>query len=230
MNQLLVLGDRSSHAANYASHIAKRMQAEVLTVNHVLVGEDEELAFDLADHSKTCIIVDSNVYYGSSGLMIDRRFETLLAEANVPLIMVSEDVPIRYSEKFVFLTEPTADDTWAINILAELAGLSAATIMLAQADAPRPLDTDHRKAYRDIMRQKMAKVDYGRIYHYDIPDNCHKDDVSFLIENCRTEAIAIIHPQPGLMAKNVLQCHFKCSIKGSLKVPLIIFPASLGSK
>jgi len=233
-------GSSASKAVAYASHLAKRVKADILIASLAsLVATpvciDAAGPADVADagehdlhhHAVKYIVVPGDVYYGQSGLMIDPKFEQFLLKANAPVIIVSEDVPVRYTEKFIFLTDITADDHTGLGLLCGLASLSAASVMLTQVNAPRPLDKEQQAVWDTIMRDKISAVDYGRIYHYNIPDHIAQPEMEYLIKDCRAEALALVYPQNGIIDNNTLTCGFKNALLGSLKVPLVIFPASI---
>jgi len=243
MNLILTVTDNGSSATKavaYASHLAKRAKADILIAtltnlagNMVCIDNADEEFITGADehdpqqHDIKYIVVSGNVYYGASGLMVDPKFEQLLLKANAPVIIVSEDVPVRYTEKFIFLTDITADDHSQLDLLCKLAGLSAGSVMLTQPNAPRPLDGMQQSAWNAIMRGKIHTVDYGRIYYYNIPDNIDKPDMEYIVKDCRAEALAVVYPKNGLIDNNTLVCGFKNALIGSLKIPLIVFPSSM---
>lgn len=243
MDLILVItdGDQpANRAVNYAAHLAKRVQADILIASMVnLAGapvnadadididQPEAEVNDLQHPAIKYIIVAGDVYYGASSLMISPKFEQLLLNANAPVIVISEDMPVRYSEKFVFLTEISADDRDAIGQLCQLASISAASVMLTQVNAPRPLDKEQQFAWNAIMRDKITTIDYGRIYHYNIPDEIDKTDMEFVVKECGAEALALVYPQGGIAGDETLICGFKNALYGNLKVPLIIFPSSI---
>ena len=233
-------GSSAKKAVAYASHLAKRLKTDILIAPAAkLIGnaagidaiddaeEPDTCAQDVQHHLVKYIVIAGDVYYGASGLMTDPKLEQLLLNANAPVIIISEDVPVRYTEKFVFLTDITADDSTELGLLCGLADLSAASVMLTQLNAPRLLNREQQAAWDMIMKDKISATDYGRIYHYNIPDNMDKPDIQFIIKNCRAEALAIVHPQGGLIDGNILNFGFKNALYGSLKIPLVIFPSSV---
>lgn len=239
MDLILVItdgGQPAKRAVDYAAHLAKRVQADILLTSMAnLIGVpinvdiDDYPAEPAADEihlpAIKYIVVAGDVYYGASALMLSPKFEQLLLKANAPVIVVSEDVPVRYSEKFVFLTDITVDDRNEIRQLCRLAGLSAASVMLTQVNAPRPLDKEQQLVWNTIMRDKITAIDYGRIYHHNIPDSINNGDMEFIVKECRAEALALVYPQGGIAGDEILICGFKNALHGNLKVPLVIFPS-----
>jgi hypothetical protein len=237
MNKILILSEGpigpTDQIASYAARLAKRINASVQTALTTTVitsspyddGGEKTCFQQLKDRSIKYILVQGDIYYGACTLMIDPKFREVLQETDAPIIIVPPDMPVRYSEKYIFLTDITAEDTYVTAQLCELAAISAASIMLTQVNAPRPLDQAQLNSWNTIMRDKISQTDYGRIYYHYIPDNIDKTDMEYLLKDSRAEALALVYPQPGLLPYHILSFGFRNVIYGSLKVPLIIFPS-----
>lgn len=238
MNTILILSEDhigpTDQIAGYAARIAKRINASVQTalITTLAVSSpydddaDDPYLAQLKDPSIKYILVQGDVYYGTRTLMVDPKFKKLLQQTDAPVIVVPPDMPVRYSEKYVFLTDITADDAHEMDQLCELAGISAASVMLTQVNAPRPLDQKQLNSWNAIMRDKISQTDYGRIYYHYIPDNTDKTDMEYLLKDGRAEALALVYPQQGLLPKQILSFGLKNTIHGNLKVPLVIFTSS----
>jgi len=238
MNTILILSEDhigpTDQIVGYAARLAKRINASVQTVlittlaASSLYDDDTNESYlpQLKSQSIKYILVQGDVYYGTCTLMIDPKFKELLQQTDAPVIVVPPDMPVRYSEKYVFLTDITDDDAQEIGQLCELAGISAASVMLTQINAPRPLDQKQLDSWNVIMREKISQTDYGRIYYHYIPDNINKTDMEYLLKDGRAEALALVYPQQGLLPKQILSFGLKNTIHGNLKIPLVIFTSS----
>jgi len=169
------------------------------------------------------VIVSANLYYSSSALMAGHDYAQVLAHLKVPLIIIPEDQPLRYPEKYAFIGDVQHDYSGYLNTIAALADYSAATIMLTNINTGRPLDNDQELAVRSIMKETINKVNYGRIYYHHIPNQVTKTDVEWLFHNNKFEALVTVYHKNDIY-NNVLEFGFNQKIKGNITVPFIIFP------
>lgn len=224
----------STKAFHYAAHLAKRMNADVLiaplsqlVMKSLAVNSAEDMI--IADDASQLpplkyIVIAGDVYFGASSLIAGPAYEQLLLKSNAPVIIIPEDAPMRYTEKFVFLTDISANDHCEIDQLCRLADLSAGSVMLTQVNAPGQLDREQQTVWDQIMREKISTIAYGRIYHQNIPENSGTTDMDYVIHGFGAETIALAYPQDNILGKELLSFGLWGSLLGSLKIPLILFP------
>jgi len=173
------------------------------------------------------ILLGTNLYYGAASIMLGDTCGNILALSNSPVILVPEDAPVRYAEKYVYLADINTNNVLPLAELAKLAEYSAASIMLVSINAGRPMDADQEKALKLIMKDDISQVDYGRIYYRYLPNNVLKSDTEWLMQDNNFEMLAITYDAQGVI-NPLLQFGFEDKIIGNVNVPLLIYPTKLG--
>jgi nucleotide-binding universal stress UspA family protein len=185
--------------------------------------EFSDSTLEFVDHLEAdYVIMASNIYYGKTSVMTARNIDTVLNCTKSPLIIVPEDAPIRYPEKYAFVNDISRNNFPFLEQLVSLAEISAAELMLVNINNGRPLDTDQERALCTIMKETSHNVDYGRIYHRYPKNEVKKTDVEWLFEDNRFEAIALVYSETDI-CKKILSAVKDEKIRGSIDVPLIIF-------
>jgi hypothetical protein len=192
-------------------------QSDEATVNEAIINFEEnmEIAF---------VVAAVNAYYGASSIMTDKICGELLVSCKSPMILVPEDAPIRYAEKYAFLADITGNNVPTLARLAKLAEHSAAEIMLVNINTGRPLDADQEKAVKLIMKETVHQIEYGRIYYRHLPNSVLKSDVEWLFQDTRFEMLAMVYNRDSIH-KQILRFDYKDKLIGNVNVPLLIYPS-----
>lgn len=169
------------------------------------------------------IIVGSNLYYGASCIMAGYTCRMVMEFANSPVILVPEDAPIRYAEKYAYVADVNGKNVSTLKEIAILATYSAAEVMLVNINTGRPLDEDQENAMKSIMRDTIWQIDYGRIYYRHLPNSVLKSDLEWLMQDNRFEMLAVSYRNHGEIS-SLLQFDHTEKIIGNINVPLLIYP------
>jgi len=170
------------------------------------------------------IILGVNLYYGASSIMVGDTCARLLEFTSCPVILVPEDAPIRYAEKYAFVADINNSNVPILTDLAKLATYSAAEVMLVNINAGRPLDEDQENALRLIMKETISQIDYGRIYYRHLPNSVTKSDMEWLMQDNRFEMLVLPYHKHNVIS-SVLQFNYANKLIGNINVPLLIYPA-----
>jgi nucleotide-binding universal stress UspA family protein len=169
------------------------------------------------------IMLAVSLYYGASSIMAGDTCKKILASSSTPVILVPEDAPIRYTEKYAFVADINNNNVSTLGKVAELAAYSAAEVMLVNINNGRPLDKAQEGALRLIMKETICQIDYGRIYYRHLPNEILKDDMEWLMQDTRFEMLVVVHSKNNTIIP-LLQFNYNNKIVGNIDVPVLIYP------
>lgn len=286
MKTIIVFTDhskQSAHAAKYAIHLAKKIEANVLLSNVITLPnavlalhtyelndgfEDQPSAYnnkllnlcsllenELAEKALpgkfspavycqseempfseainyfeetldvAFIVLGVNLYYGASSIIAGDTCGKVLAFSKCPVILVPEDAPIRYAEKYAFMADINNNNVSILTEVAKLAAYSAAELMLVNINNGRPLDGDQENAVRSIMKETIHQIDYGRIYYRHLPNEVTKSDMEWLMHDNRFEMLVMAYNKDSILQQVLVFDHTN-KLAGNINVPLLIYPTS----
>ena len=192
-------------------------QSEAMPFNEAINYFEENL--DIA-----FIIVGVNLYYGALSIMAGDTCAKVLEFASCPVILVPEEAPIRYAEKYAYVADINNRNVSILAHLTKLADCSAAEVMLVNINAGRPFDEDQENALRSIMKETISQIDYGRIYYRHLPNSVLKSDVEWLMQDNRFEMLVLPYHKHDVIS-SLLQFNYADKLTGDINVPLLIYPA-----
>lgn len=169
------------------------------------------------------IVLGINLYYGTSSIIAGGACGKLLAHSKCPVILVPEDAPIRYPEKYAFVADINNQNVSTLMKVAEIAAYSAAELMLVNINNGRPLDEDQEGALRLIIRETINQVDYGRIYYRHLPNEVLKSDVEWLMQDNKFEMLAVVYHKHNIISP-LLEFNYDSKMLGNINFPLLIYP------
>jgi nucleotide-binding universal stress UspA family protein len=170
------------------------------------------------------IVLAVTLYYGASSIMAGDTCGKILASTNIPVILIPEDAPVRYAEKYAFVADINNNNVSTLVKVAELAAYSAAEVMLVNINNGRPLDEAQEGALRSIMKETIYQIDYGRVYYRHLPNEVLKDDMEWLMQDNRFEMLVVVHSKNNTTSP-LLQFNYSNKIVGNINVPVLIYPA-----
>jgi nucleotide-binding universal stress UspA family protein len=189
------------------------------------IQHDEAISFEKT-LDVAFIVAGTDLYYGAFSIMAGNTCAKLLELANSPIILVPEDAPIRYAEKYAYVTDINNSNVPILTEVAELAAYSAAEVMLVNINNGRPLDEDQEKALKAIMKETVSQIDYGRIYYRHLPNDVLKSDLEWLMQNNRFEMLVLPYQKHEII-RPLLQFNYTGKLLGNVSVPLLIYPINL---
>ncbi len=185
---------------------------------------DEVISYFEENLDVAFIVLAANLYYGTSTIMAGVTCGEILTISNIPVILVPEDAPIRYAEKYAFVADIDNSNISTLTHITKLADCSAAEVMLVNINTGRPLDEDQENALRSIMKETITQIDYGRIYYRHLPNSVSKSDVEWLMQDNKFEILVVVHHKNNKNSP-LLKFDYSGKMVGNINVPLLIYPA-----
>jgi len=163
-----------------------------------------------------------------SAFLMGNNCRQVIDAASTPLLIVPENCSEKNVEKFVFATDLVHNDIDYIRALSTLAKQFSAEIMVANVNQHIPLNAEHEKAVVKFKNEIITKINYGRVYYRNIPNNNIKSGLDWLIENVRFDILVMVH-RKGDLSDFVFKSSITEKMADRACIPLLVYPYPVSS-
>ncbi len=169
------------------------------------------------------IVLATHGVDNASAFLMGNNCRQIIDAASIPLLIIPENCAIKNIEKFAFATDIVHNDVDYIRSLASLAKQFWAEILVANVNQHAPLTKDHEDAVTAFKKEVMRKINYGRVYYRNIPNENVKKGLDWLIEYVKFDILVMVHRK-----EDPSDFFFKSSITKKIAdhiyLPLLVYP------
>jgi nucleotide-binding universal stress UspA family protein len=158
-----------------------------------------------------------------SAFLMGNNCRQIIDAASTPLLVIPENCSIKNIEKFAFATDLVHNDIDYISSLASLAKQFSAEILIANVNPHSPLIKEHENAVTAFKKEVMHKINYGRVYYRNIPNENVKKGLDWLIENVRFDILVMVH-RKGDLSDLFIKSSITKKIADHTYLPLLVYP------
>ncbi|MDB5134999.1 MAG: universal stress protein [Mucilaginibacter sp.] len=227
--------EMQSYSEMKLKELCKKLEDEVKTKYSVLIfqpkikqlGQEGTIANALTklEENKEIILLVMGTHSTDdlSTFLMGNNCRQVIDAANLPLLVIPGNAPIKDIEQFAFATDITYSDVAYINALTSLAAQFTGEIIITNVNPDSPLDSEHDAAVHLFMNDVANEVNYAKISYRTIPNTNVKKGLEWLTTNGSFEMLVMVHRKSSFF-----EFFYKSSISKKMAacstIPLLIYP------